>query len=112
MRVFLTGASGFVGSHLLRLLVARGGHEVAILLRPDSRPWRIADVLGRVLRIDGDLADLAASREAVRGFGPEVVIHAAWAGVGPSARDDPAQDDNIRSTRALAEIAREAGTGP
>jgi UDP-glucose 4-epimerase len=108
VRVFLTGASGFVGSHLLRLLVAEG-HEVAILLRPESRPWRIADVLGRAFRIDGDLADVAAAREAVRAFGPEVVIHAAWAGVGPSARDDPAQDDNVRSTRALASLAREAG---
>ena len=45
MRVLLTGATGFVGSHQLDRLVAEGRHEVAVLMRESSDPWRIAGLL-------------------------------------------------------------------
>src|SRR5205823_6272032 len=47
MRVLVTGATGFLGSHVTRALVARGA-DVTALVRRGSDPWRVADVLPRL----------------------------------------------------------------
>lgn len=74
MKVLLTGANGFVGSHLLdRLLTA--GHEVTALLRPSANPRFIAGQLNRIRVIRGPLTDPAAMAEAVAEA--EAVIHCA-----------------------------------
>jgi UDP-glucose 4-epimerase len=109
MRVLLTGASGFVGSHVLRLLATNGRHKVAAFLRASSRAWRIADLLPSVIRIEGDLDDLESSRGGFAAFAPEVVIHLAWKGVGNTARNDVAQAENIPQTLSLVRLAHEAG---
>lgn len=44
MRILLTGATGFLGSHLLAHLI-EGGHEVVVILRPSSNSWRIDHLL-------------------------------------------------------------------
>jgi nucleoside-diphosphate-sugar epimerase len=76
MRVFLTGASGFIGAQVARILL-RGGHEVHALLRPSSDRWRIAEILGEVRVIEGDLAmpELPAALGAIR---PDAALHLAW----------------------------------
>src|SRR5438046_8818397 len=43
MRVLVTGASGFVGSHVVRNL-HKNGHETAALARGGSSCWRLEDV--------------------------------------------------------------------
>jgi nucleoside-diphosphate-sugar epimerase len=77
MRIFLTGATGFIGSHVARLLV-RHGHEVHALVREDSDPTRIADVVSQLRRVDGDLTawdPLGARLQQIR---PEVCLHLGW----------------------------------
>jgi dihydroflavonol-4-reductase len=61
----LTGATGFIGSHLVRLLVARG-EEVAVLLRPQTAPGELAALPVKVVR--GDVRDRRAVRRALRGM--------------------------------------------
>ncbi len=60
-KVFLTGATGFLGSHLAWKLIEEG-HQLKLLLRPASRPGeeRIAQVFSKFA------ADEAAVREALR----------------------------------------------
>jgi CDP-paratose synthetase len=53
LKILLTGATGFVGSHLLRGLLD-DAHEVIVLKRSTSRTARIADVLERVACIEVD----------------------------------------------------------
>ena len=97
MRVLVTGATGFVGSHATRRLVA-AGHEVAILARPESNTSRLADILPR-LRVVRSNCDLDS---ALGSFRPEATLHAAWRGVFHD-RDDLGQFDNVHATAALLE---------
>lgn len=74
MKVLLTGASGFVGSHILDLLVARG-IPTAILLRPSS-PRRFIELhLTRVEIRTGSITEAGSLESALSGI--THVIHAA-----------------------------------
>ncbi len=68
----VTGATGFIGSHVARLLVQRGD-DVAVLVRPDSSAEAIADL--DVRRLRGDILDRRSIRRAMRGV--ERVFHVA-----------------------------------
>ena len=77
MRVFLTGASGFIGAHVMRLLLDRG-HSVTALVMPGDPLWRLQDVAGRFAIVEGLLSDTEILRQALAEFQPEACIHLAW----------------------------------
>src|SRR3954447_5231510 len=74
--VFVTGATGFIGSHLSRKLV-RDGARVSVLLRGRSRTARIDDILPRLRVFEGDLDDAASLRHALAAVRPRFVFHLA-----------------------------------
>ena len=55
--ILLTGATGFLGSHLLEALL-KEGHEVTILKRSTSDTWRIEHLLSQVTAFDVDVLPL------------------------------------------------------
>lgn len=71
--IVLTGATGFIGSHLLQALVD-SGRDVAILCRSFSDTRRIKHLLGRVRRIDIDMQDIVQALSMTILLG---VIHVA-----------------------------------
>src|SRR5262245_5800687 len=77
MRVFLTGATGFIGSHLLRLL-AREGCEVAALLRPGADTRRLADLNGSYRPVPTAMEDTGAIVGELGGWQPDLALHFAW----------------------------------
>ena len=91
-RVLLTGAGGFVGSHLARLLL-REGHDVTAIVSPHTSRWRILDIQDRLSILETDLRDLGALVDPIRTARPEICIHLAWHGWGGKAR----AQDNISS---------------
>ena len=104
MRVSLTGATGFIGSHVARALIARG-ESVSCLCRPTSHRVDLQE-----LTIDwvmGDLADKSSLRRAMASA--EVLFHCA-ADYRLYARD-PAElyRHNVDGTRNVLEIAAESG---
>lgn len=107
MRIFLTGATGFLGARILRALAA-DGHDIAALIRPQADARRIADCRESIHRIEGRLGDDAWHGQ-LADFRPHAVIHAAWQGVANTERDDPAQADNVARTVRLAALAADAG---
>jgi UDP-glucose 4-epimerase len=109
VRVLLTGATGFVGSHVLARLLRDGEHSVAVLLRAGRERWRIEELLGRIHIIEGDLAQAAELTEPVGRFGPEAVLHLAWGHVADRERSPLLQVDNVRHTVELVKLAHAAG---
>ena len=82
MRVLLTGATGFVGSHVARLLV-RHGHEVHALVLPGDAEEELAkERLGeegaKVTRVRGDLLDLSSYAGVLEKERFEACVHLGW----------------------------------
>lgn len=79
-RALVTGATGFLGSHLVRHLV-RYGCQVGVLLRRGSNRIRIQDVIDKVDPLEGDLLQPEELYPLVRDFAPKYVFHLAAYGV-------------------------------
>src|SRR5579859_1845671 len=104
MTTLVTGASGFLGSHVTRQLVARG-ETVRVLLRASSNNRAIADL--PLEYVTGDLRDSASLARALAGVAR--VFHVAadyrlWA-----RRKQEIYDSNVGGTKNLLDAARRAG---
>jgi nucleoside-diphosphate-sugar epimerase len=77
MEVFVTGASGFIGAHVTRALLA-GGHSVTALVVPGDSLWRLKEATGKFSVVTGQLSDRETLRRALNEFRPEACIHLAW----------------------------------
>ncbi|MCK6480614.1 MAG: NAD-dependent epimerase/dehydratase family protein [Planctomycetes bacterium] len=115
-RVLVTGAAGFIGSHVAAALLRRGDAVAGLdsftdFYDPALKRRNVEEVrrLGELPLLEGDVRDPAAVREALRGC--DAVVHlAAKAGVRPSLLDPVGYADvNVRGTAVLLEEARAAG---
>jgi 2-alkyl-3-oxoalkanoate reductase len=104
-RALVTGATGFVGTHLVERLV-REGWRVCALVRPIS-DTRVLEQLG-VQRALGDLGDRAAIRDAAAGT--DTVFHLAALTFARSEAEF--ERANVGGTRNLAEAVLAAGPRP
>ncbi|MDB4941271.1 MAG: epimerase [Labilithrix sp.] len=106
MKILLTGASGFIGSRVARLL-GEQGHELRLLLRTTSKTDRLAGVTFE--RATGDITDPVSLAEACRGM--DAVIHlacvSAWSDI-RSASAEKLESIAVGGTRNLLEAARDA----
>jgi dihydroflavonol-4-reductase len=104
MTTLVTGASGFLGSHIARQLVARGD-TVRVLLRPSSHNRAISDL--SLEYVTGDLRDPASLERAMKGV--KRVFHVAadyrlWA-----RRSKDIYESNVGGTKNLLLAAENAG---
>lgn len=107
MRVLVTGGAGYIGSHTAKAL-ARAGHEV-VVLDNFSAGHRWAVKWGPC--VEGDLADPAVTKSALKAYGIDAVLHfAASIQVGESVRDPKKYFwNNVVNTLRLLDAMIEAG---
>ncbi len=86
-RILISGATGFVGANLVRRMLERG-HEVHVIVRPDSAAWRIGEVIDEVQLHRFDLLDAEATRQGVTAARPQVVLHFAAHAALPQETDE------------------------
>ncbi|MDQ1254427.1 MAG: GDP-L-fucose synthase [Euryarchaeota archaeon] len=79
-KVLVTGATGFIGSNLVRRLVSEE-YEVHILTRKNSDKWRIADILPDLSDHYVDLLEEKNLKQVVEQIEPDVVFHLATLGI-------------------------------
>ncbi|MGI8772538.1 MAG: NAD-dependent epimerase/dehydratase family protein [Acidobacteriaceae bacterium] len=109
MRCLVTGATGHVGSFLVRRLLD-GGHAVHVLLRPESDQWRLRDLPGSVTRHLCSLDLPVELDKCVKAAQPDIVFHLAWGGITAERRNDPEQvSSNVRQALSVLEAAHAAG---
>jgi len=77
MRVFITGATGFIGRHIVGQIRATGHDILEFTLEKDA----IESNTKFIQWLYGDLGDIESLKPAIRSFNPEVVIHLAWQGI-------------------------------
>jgi dihydroflavonol-4-reductase len=104
MTTLVTGAAGFLGSHVARQLVARG-ESVRVLLRPSSQNRAIADL--PLEYVTGDLRDVASLDRAIKDV--QCVFHVAadyrlWV---KNSKD--IYDSNVGGTKNILAAAKRAG---
>src|ERR1700719_2443561 len=104
MTALVTGAAGFLGSHVARQLVARG-EDVRVLVRASSSNRAIADL--SLEYVTGDLRDQSSLARAMSGV--QRVFHVAadyrlW-----SKNPQDIYDSNVGGTQNLLAAARQAG---
>ena len=102
----VTGATGFVGSAVARVLEARG-HRLRLLVRPGSNRRNLAGLAGEP--VEGDLTDAASLARAVAGCGTVVHVAADYRIWVPDP--EPMIRANVGGTLALMRAAQEAGVG-
>jgi dihydroflavonol-4-reductase len=106
MTTLVTGATGFLGSHVARQLVARG-ENVRVLVRASSSNRAISDLT--LEYVTGDLRDAASLERAMNGV--QRVFHVAadyrlWA-----KHPQDIYDSNVGGTKNLLAAAKRAGVG-
>jgi UDP-glucuronate 4-epimerase len=121
--IIVTGAAGFIGSHLCERLLAMGRRVVGVdnfdpFYDPAIKRTNIAEIRRSAERlrasfelVEFDLAETAPTRALFERVKPEGVIHlAAKAGVRPSIADPAAYARaNVIATAAVLEESRRAG---
>ncbi len=100
-RVLLTGAAGFIGSHIARLLL-QDGHEVSAIIRPQANRWRLADIERDLTVIAGDLRALPELRSQLRAARPDICLHLAWHGWSGKAE----AEENLSSLSVSLDLLR------
>lgn len=117
-KVFITGISGFVGSHLAECLLGEGNEVYGLIRRraDGSKPKNLVDknIQGEVHLIEGDITSIASIGLALRKVQAEIVFHLASQSFVPRSFENPLEtiETNTLGTINLLEALRLSDLDP
>lgn len=108
-KYLVTGGAGFIGSHLVETLVARGKDVRVIDNFLTGKRENIADFMGEIELIEGDIVDLETCKRAVEGV--DFVLHQAALPSVPRSIEDPVLTNaiNVGGTLNILVASKQAG---
>ena len=80
--ILVTGATGFIGSNLVRHLVS-DYKEIHIIIRKESNLWRLNDIIDKMNIHIVDLIDRVAVEKVIEKIKPQTIFHLAAYGAYP-----------------------------
>jgi len=95
----VTGGAGFIGSHIVRTLVKKGGKVRVLDNFVEGRRENLQDIENPLELIEGDIRDPDSLRNALRGV--EVVFHQAALRSVPRSFENPAETNDVNVTGTL-----------
>ena len=104
MSILITGATGFIGSHITRKLVERG-ENVKVLLRKTSKTQNIEDL--NIEKVYGDILDKESILKALQGC--DTLYHSAGMVSFKRADYKKMEDINVTGARNVLSAAHESG---
>jgi len=108
-KVFITGATGFIGSNLTRRYLEQGA-EVYINIRKTSDTWRIKDILSEVHLVPVDITEYQKLKDALKEVRPDFIFHTAtYGGRADQKNTEKIIDTNINGTVNLVRSCRDIG---
>lgn len=112
-KAFITGITGFAGSHLAELLLQKG-YQVHGLCRWRSRTENIIHIQRKIHLIEGDLLDLPSLQKAIMDSRPSYIFHLAAQSFVPASWTSPAVtlSINVVGSANLFEAVRTAQINP
>lgn len=84
MKILITGATGFIGSHIVESLINNAEHEILLSKRTTSNLWRCNSFVEKVKWTNTDTNNF---ENDVYNFMPEIIINCAWDGVSADNRN-------------------------
>ena len=114
MRILVTGGAGFIGSSFVRFWLERhpDDHVVVLdLLTYAGNRASLADVVGRIVFVEGDIGDRELAERVLRDEEPDTVVNFAAESHNSLAVVDPGRffRTNVLGTQTLLEAARTIG---
>jgi nucleoside-diphosphate-sugar epimerase len=108
-KYLVTGGAGFIGSHIVKRLVARGDEVTVLDSFLTGSPENLKDVADKIELIEGDIRDAKLVRSTMKGM--RYCLHQAALPSVPRSVEDPAtsNDINVNGTLNVLLAAKEAG---
>ena len=109
-RVLVTGATGMIGSYVVKQLISEDKYEVYCLIRYRSDLSNLAGTINRVSLIYGDVLDAGRMRKVVDSSCPKIVFHFAAQAINGISYNSAELtiDTNIKGTFNVLEAIRSA----
>jgi len=101
VQVLVTGANGFIGSWICRVLTKK--HQVVALVRTASDIYRLRDLKSIKVIRGGE----SAFHDAVKFYSPQVVVMSDWWGVENQFRDSEQQFSNVARLKSRLPVLKE-----
>ncbi len=110
-QVIITGATGFIGRHVLQELYAND-IEIIALVRKGSKYLSRLDCYSKIKIIEWGYDEIFPIKEKLKGYSIDTIYHFAWQGVsGEEQNNADVQFQNLRMTLLLIDLAHELEIG-
>ncbi|PNV62559.1 NAD(P)-dependent oxidoreductase [Clostridium sp. chh4-2] len=111
MKFIVTGATSFIGSHTVKMLLEQG-HQVCAVVRPGSSNADKLEYYDNLSVVWQDLSGLNRLIEDKECRDADIFLHFGWDGIGSAGRNDPEiQKKNLEHSMQAVKTAQELGCG-